>query len=213
MKFVTTFRFFAVALGLTASDPSAHAHDPFEATVLCRLTNESFVVRITLASTTAVKLCASAGGERRRFVPDEFELMRPVFESCARNLAVLAHGPEKLAPGAVDARLTPDDDIESDIVFPRPAAGPWRIDAAFLHTLGEGYGGSLVVLHGNTVLGHKRVQSETGTDADFVVPVLRKSSASAGAPARPTAMARAHSGSNDHQKSAPSGFSAGSPVP
>ena len=164
-----------VAFGLVACAWVARAHDPFEVGVLARLHQESFVVRITLARSTAFKLCASATGGRRTFEKDQFETIRPAFENCARDLVVLERGGEKLAPRTVNATLTIDEDIELEIVFPRPAAGPLHVDAGFMRVLGEGYGGTLVVADGNVVLCDKRIQIEMGTDADVMVPTSAKS--------------------------------------
>jgi hypothetical protein len=156
-----TARALTLGLVLALAARDAAAHDPFEITTLARLGSRGLDLRVTLAGSTAARTCLPGEAARAPLAPATFEALRPRLEACARAFYRVSGGGVPMAPRAAAVALTPENDLEMTVDYPRPAAGPLRLEAAFLARLPDPtYGAVLTVLADGRLLGQQLLRAD-----------------------------------------------------
>jgi hypothetical protein len=176
-----TARALALGLGLwlALAARDAAAHDPFEITTLARLGSRGLEVRVTLAGSTAARTCLPGEVARAPLAPAALEALRPRLEACARAFYRVSAGGVPLPPRAAAVALIAGNDLEMTVDYPRPAAGPLRLEAAFLARLPDPtYGAVLTVLADGRLLGQQLLRAD--------VPALEVPLPEAATPPPPT---------------------------
>jgi hydrogenase/urease accessory protein HupE len=93
-----------------------------------------------------------------------FGSWRPRFEACGAALYRIADGGGALAPREVRARLSVENDVEIDLVYPPPRRSPLRFDAVHLRRIPDPtYGAELTVTGDGTFLGQALLRADQST--------------------------------------------------
>lgn len=132
---------FAAALfcALLAAAP-ARAHDPFEAFHSATLHADRLEVVITMAPVTALKLIDPTA-QLPALTAENLATHRPRLLREAATLFIFTSARQPLAARSATIELSDENDLIFRLTYPRPAAGPFYISAAYLRRLGDGYGG------------------------------------------------------------------------
>ena len=153
----------AVVLWLLAASRPASGHDPLEATTTARVEAEGLELSITLGSRRAFRACGLAP-----------------FESCARELYVVAADGQALQPRSARATLRDDGDLELTVSYPRPRTGLLRLTAVHLQrNRDEMAGATVTVLAGDKLLGRRVLDADNASievrlPRDVRLPQMRR---------------------------------------
>ena len=139
-------RLFALAAFVSVLSPPARAHDPFSSSATAQITAENLVLTVTMAQSAARDLLEKPAKGADEGVTDEnFFRYRDRFVQRALTLYSITAAGEALRPIDSEAVLTGENDVEFQIRYPCPTAGPLRFRALFLTQAADGHVATLYV--------------------------------------------------------------------
>ena len=114
----------AAALLVAVTAAPARAHVPFQITTEARISGDRLVARTTMGVMIAGQVCREGPAALR--IPDAEQLAadRAAFEACARDLYRVTAGGQPLPPREARVGLTPENDLEMVVAYPRPTRTP-----------------------------------------------------------------------------------------
>lgn len=131
----------------------ARAHDIFSSWTDAHVRDERIELFFTLSRSSALRLVPDSNA-LPPITPDNFGGYAKSLREAASYLFELSAAGQPLALSASDVKIAGEDDVEFRLTFPRPAAGPLRIQGNYLQYLVDGHTGTLVVFLGqDTKLG------------------------------------------------------------
>jgi hydrogenase/urease accessory protein HupE len=130
----------AALLSCVAVSEPAAAHDPFEITTQGSIRSDSLILVVVMAQTSAQRLIERETGRSGPLNAETLQRDQArLAGAAARFHELTAAGRPLRARGAV-VTLTAENDVEFQITYDRPGAGPLRLHAKYLERLTDGYG-------------------------------------------------------------------------
>ncbi len=131
-----------LAVALAFVTQSAFGHQPFESTVDVHLRHSRLELKLTLAAQSAIPLAGetalpSLGGD-----PENLLLK---LKEQARGFILISSDQGVSAPILTNAQFSKLGELEAVLVFPEPAPGQVKIEAAYLRQMPLGFGANLTV--------------------------------------------------------------------
>ncbi|MEO7798653.1 MAG: HupE/UreJ family protein [Opitutaceae bacterium] len=125
---------------------TVRAHDPFSSSTTAQITPENLVLTVAMSQSTARYLLEKPAQGIDEGVTDEnFFRYRERFMKRALTLYLITGAGETLRPIDSEATLTGENDVEFQIRYPSPTAGPLRFRALFIPETPEGHVATLYV--------------------------------------------------------------------
>src|SRR5262249_50232203 len=123
---------------------SALAHDPFQGTAIARVSNDALELTVTLARSTVESNLLSSGA----ITGVETDPLRPFAAAGGQLFELFTNGVALSAIKTNTTLIPKDNDVEFQLIYPRPNAGLLQIRASYLSRLpaNSGYGMRLVAL-------------------------------------------------------------------
>ncbi len=119
-----------VLLLLAACAGRVLAHNPMTSWAVARLHADRIELEVELSAESAWALAGGASDS-----PPDVASALPRLKGLAPSLYKISSGGRELTPSSADVELREEDGVGFLLVYPRPADGPLRFDAAFLKKL------------------------------------------------------------------------------
>jgi hydrogenase/urease accessory protein HupE len=122
------------------------AHDPFSSSTTAQINPENLVLHVAMAHSAARNLLDQPPvATDQKSAAGQFESDRAPFAKRALSLYSITAAGSVLRPIDASANLTAENDVEFEIRYPLPTAGPLRFRALFLTQLVKAHVASLYV--------------------------------------------------------------------
>lgn len=133
----------AITLGCASL---TRAHDPFSSSATAQIAPENLVLTVAMAQSAARGLLEKpASGVDEGITDENFNRYRARFAKRALSLYSITAGGVTLRPIDSKASLSGENDVEFEVRYPRPTAGPLRFRALYLTQTDEGHVATLYV--------------------------------------------------------------------
>lgn len=137
---------FGLFGSLALSVSVAHAHDPFSSSATAQLTADNLVLTVAMAQSAARDLIEKPANGADEGVTDEnFHRYRERFAKRGLTLYSITAGGVTLRPLDSQATLSGENDVEFEVRYPAPTAGPLRFRALYLTQVADGHVATLYV--------------------------------------------------------------------
>jgi hydrogenase/urease accessory protein HupE len=140
------FRPALVVAALLGVASVAQAHDPFSSSATAQVTPENLVLTVAMAQSAARDLLEKPANAADEGITDEnFDRYRERFAKRALTLYSITAGGVTLRPIEAKTSLSGENDVEFEVRYPRPTAGPLRFRALYLNQMSDGHVATLYV--------------------------------------------------------------------
>ena len=157
--------------GLLLGAAAARGHDVLQSNAFAQLKDGFIVVDVTMANRAAADLIKKDNPAAANFItPENFDQTAALLQAQSGALLNITAGGNAIAPSTGNVTLTPANDIEFKLVYPRPAAGPVQLTAPFIQKMQEGHVTTFTVVDDNNrVLGSGDLNANDKPSAEVVL--------------------------------------------